>query len=183
MNDAPIISVFGSASPLPGDPDYALAEAIGRKLALANFTVQTGGYCGTMEAVSKGANEAGGHVIGITSAQIEAFRPLTANEWVVEEIKYPTLQERLLHVVCRNAGAIILPGGIGTLAELALIWNFVQTGELSARPIAAIGSLWRDTLATFVDPAYVRPQYVPLITIVDSTDDAVAAMSSAASAA
>ena len=62
----------------------------------------TGGYSGTMTAVSQGAADAGGHVIGVTCRQIEQFRPLGPNQWVKEEIKYDTLTERLLHLVRHN---------------------------------------------------------------------------------
>ena len=70
-----VISVFGSSAPQPGSADYEAARDLGRRLAEAGFTVQTGGYMGTMEGVSRGANEAGGHVIGVTCDQIEEFRP------------------------------------------------------------------------------------------------------------
>ena len=55
----------------------------------------TGGYIGTMEAVSRGAAEAGGHVIGVTCEEIEAWRPVRVNAWVKEEIRRKTLMERL----------------------------------------------------------------------------------------
>ena len=60
------ITIFGGTKPQPGDADYREAERLGSLLARAGHTVITGGYIGTMEAVSKGAAEAGGHVIGVT---------------------------------------------------------------------------------------------------------------------
>ena len=112
-----IISVFGSSAPPPGSADYEAARMVGHLLARAGFAVQTGGYSGTMAAASQGASEAGGHVIGVTSAQIERFRPTPPNQWVVEEIKCQTLHERQLHLISNCHGAIVMPGGIGTLAE------------------------------------------------------------------
>lgn len=94
-----IISVFGSSAPQPGSGAYEEARRVGELLAQAGFAVATGGYSGTMTAVSQGASEAGGHVIGVTSAQIEQFRPLGPNRWVAEEIKFETLRDRLLHLV------------------------------------------------------------------------------------
>ena len=61
-----IVSVFGSAAPLPGQPLYQVGLELGRLLGEQGFSVMTGGYCGTMEAVSRGANEAGSNVIGVT---------------------------------------------------------------------------------------------------------------------
>lgn len=168
-----VISVFGSASPVAGDADYEQARLVGRLLAEHGYAVATGGYVGTMEAVSLGASEAGGHVIGVTSAQIEAFRPISANPYVTQEIKYESLRERLTHLVINNDGMIALPGGIGTLAELSLAWNLIQVGELSPRPLVLLGGLWRETMATFINPAYVRQQHTTVIKHADTPVEAV----------
>ena len=171
-----VISVFGSSSPRPGSADYESARRVGQLLAQAGFVVQTGAYSGVMAAASQGANEAGGHVIGVTSTQIEHYRPVPANQWVIEEIKCPTLRERLLHLVDNCHGAIVMPGGIGTLSELALLWSFIQVGELSPRPVIAVGGLWQRTMAAFIDEAYVRPAHQALITTVRTADEAVKKM-------
>jgi uncharacterized protein (TIGR00730 family) len=168
-----VISVFGSSAPQPGSADYEAARDLGRRLAEAGFTVQTGGYVGVMEGVSRGANEAGGHVIGVTSARIEAFRPLKANQWVKEEIRHQTLRDRLLYLVDHCHGVIVMPGGPGTLSELALAWSFVQVGEVSPKPIIPVGGLWQRTLAAFIDPAYVRPEYAALLTLARTPAGAV----------
>lgn len=168
-----IISVFGSSAPKPGSADYESARTVGRLLAGAGFTVQTGGYSGVMAAASQGAHEAGGHVIGVTSAQIEKFRPMPANQWVKEEIKCQTLRERLLYLVDHCHGAIVMPGGIGTLSELSLAWSFVQVGEVSPVPIVAVGGLWQRTLAAFIDEAYIQPAHKELVMVARTADEAV----------
>lgn len=167
-----VISVFGSSSPLPGSADYEAARRVGRLLAEAGFAVQTGGYGGVMAGASQGAAEASGHVIGITSVRIEGFRADGANQWVKEETKYETLYERQTHLVGRCEGAIVLAGGIGTLAEFSLMWSLVQVGEISPRPIVAVGGLWQRTLAAYMDEAYIRPVHQQLITIVSTVDEA-----------
>ena len=169
----PTISVFGSAAPLPNTADYEAARTVGRLLAQAGFAVQTGGYSGVMAAASQGATEAGGHVIGVTSAQVERYRPIQANEWVVEEIKCETLRERQFHLVSRCEGAIVMAGGIGTLAEMAMMWSLVQVGELSPRPIVLVGDLWQRTLAAFNNEAYIRPAHRELLTLVRTPEEAV----------
>lgn len=168
-----VISVFGSASPVSGDSDYLQAEDVGRRLAQGGFAVATGAYVGTMEGVSKGASEAGGHVIGVASDAIEAIRPIAPNKWAAEVIRYPTLRERLLHLVTENDGAIVLPGGVGTLAELALMWNSVQVNELSPRPIVLLGDLWRTTVETFNDLRYIRPATYELVQFASTAEEAV----------
>jgi len=168
-----IISVFGSSAPIPGSADYETGRMTGRLLAQAGFVVQTGGYAGLMAAVSQGASEAGGHVIGVTSAQVEQFRPIPANQWVKEEIKHKTLRERLFYLIDHCHGAIVLPGGIGTLSELALIWSCIQVSERPPLPVVAVGGQWQRTLAAFVDDNYVRPAHRELITMARTANEAV----------
>jgi uncharacterized protein (TIGR00725 family) len=84
------ITVFGAANTLPGEPLYEDALALGQLLAKEGFNVITGGYIGTMEAVSRGAAESGAHVIGITCRDIEAWRGVKANQWVIEEQQFDT---------------------------------------------------------------------------------------------
>lgn len=158
-----IISVFGSSTPRPGDAAYEQAREIGRLLAEAGFAVATGGYSGTMMAVSQGAAEAGGHVIGVTCAQIERFRPLGPNQWVLQAIKYETLRERLMHLVTENDGIIVLPGGIGTLSEMALAWSFLQVGEIQTRPLVLLGDTWRQTILAFFEPEYIAERHMELL--------------------
>lgn len=172
-NSPKIISVFGSSAPKPGSADYEAARAVGRLLAERGFIVQTGGYSGIMAGASQGAHEAGGHVIGVTSSQIEKFRPAPANQWVKQEIKCQSLRERLLYLVDNSHGVIVMPGGIGTLSEMALAWSFVQVGELTPRPIVAVGGLWQRTLAAFIDDAYIQPVHKALVIVARTPNEAV----------
>jgi hypothetical protein len=171
-----VISVFGSSAPQPGSAAYEEARQIGRLLVEAGFAVATGGYSGTMTAVSQGASEAGGHVIGVTSAQIEQFRPMGANQWVAEEIKYESFRDRLMHLVLNNDGMITLPGGIGTLSEMALAWSFLQVGEVNPRPLALLGDMWRDGIRGFYRQDYVKRVYLDLLYFADTPEAAVAYM-------
>jgi uncharacterized protein (TIGR00730 family) len=169
-----IISVFGSSWPQPASAAYEEARQVGRLLAEAGFAVATGGYSGTMSAVSQGAAEAKGHVIGVISAQIERFRPLGPNQWVVQAIKYETLRERLLHLVTENDGIIVLPGGIGTLSEMALAWSFLQVGEIGSRPLVLLGETWRQTVQAFYQPEYIPQRHLDLLYFAATPEEAVA---------
>lgn len=170
----PVISVFGSSTPEPGGEAYEDARYTGRLLAEAGFVVATGGYGGTMAAVSQGAAEAGGHVIGVTSGHIERYRHTPANRWVAEEIRYESQRDRLLHLVMNNDGMIALPGGIGTLSEVALAWSLLQTGELGARPLVLLGPTWRETIRVYAQAEYIRPRDMDLIYLATSPETAVA---------
>lgn len=171
-----IISVFGGASPKPGTRAYAEAQRCGALLARAGWTVATGGYTGVMEAASRGAHEAGGEVVGVTCSLIEHWREgFRANAWVKEEIKFGTLRERLYHLVEFCEVALALPGGIGTLSEIAFTWSLIQTGEIKPKPLIAVGRVWAETLTTFLRESeeYVRPEHKTLLCMVESVDEAV----------
>ena len=143
------ISVFGGAQPKEGSTAYAEAQELGKLLAQRGHTVLTGGYIGTMEAVSRGANEAGGHVIGVTCEDIEAWRPSRPNRWVKEERRKKTLVERLQALVEGCEAAIALPGGVGTLVEISLMWNLMIVESIPRRPLILIGSGWQSTFDQF----------------------------------
>jgi len=145
------ITIFGGSQPKPGDPAYAEAYELGSLLAQRGHTVLTGGYIGTMEAVSRGAAEAGGHVIGVTCADIEAWRAVKPNAWVKEERRFTTLQERLNELILACDAAIALPGGPGTLTEVALTWNLMIIESMPRKPLILTGAGWRSVFDRFFD--------------------------------
>ncbi len=118
-----------------------------------------------MEAVSRGVAECGGRVVGVTCDQIEKWRPVFPNNWVQEELRYATLKERLYALIDNCDAALVLPGGIGTLAELAVMWSQLQTGAITPRPLIFIGSGWRVVIEQFLDQFddYVPEIHRPLI--------------------
>jgi uncharacterized protein (TIGR00730 family) len=143
------ISVFGGSNPQPGSETYDTAYTLGKYLGTAGLTVMTGGYMGTMEATSKGAHEAGGHVIGVTCDEIESFRPIGHNQWVHEEWRTKTLQERIEVLVNECDAAIALPGGVGTLLEVGMTWNMLIINAINPKPLILIGNGWQKTMETF----------------------------------
>jgi hypothetical protein len=143
------ISVFGGAQPQPASPEYEEARSLGVLLAQRGHTVLTGGYIGVMEAVSRGAHEAGGHVIGVTCEDIEAWRKVSKNRWVKEERRKKTLLERMQALIEGCDAALALPGGVGTLAEISLMWNLMVVESLHRRPLILVGSGWQSTFDQF----------------------------------
>ena len=135
--------MFGSSRPEPGSQAYETARRVGELLARAGFSVATGGYGGTMEAVSRGAREAGGKTIGVTAA---AFNT-PANQWVEEEIRVGMWHERLLKLVELGAGYVVLPGGTGTLVELAVVWEWINKGFLQEKPVVILGDFWEPVVS------------------------------------
>ena len=143
------ISVFGGSQPKPGSLAYEEAQALGSLLAQRGHTVLTGGYIGTMEAVSRGVAEAGGHVIGVTCGEIERWRDVAPNKWVKEEWRKQTLVERLQVLIRECDAAIALPGGPGTLAEISLMWNLMIVELMHRRPLVLVGSGWQSVFDQF----------------------------------
>jgi uncharacterized protein (TIGR00730 family) len=145
------VTVFGGSQPRKGDDAYNDAMELGTLLGGSGYQVLTGGYIGTMEAVSHGASDAGGTVIGITCDEIESWRPVNPNPWVMKELRFPTLRERLYALIENCDVALGLPGGIGTLAEIAVMWSQIQIGAIDPRPLILIGDEWGKILDCFYD--------------------------------
>ena len=152
------ITIFGGSLPRPGDPAYEEAQRLGRLLAQSGYTVITGGYIGTMEAASRGASEAGGHVIGVTCDEIEAYRPGKPNPWVKEELRVPSLRDRIYTLMVTGEAALALPGGLGTLAEISSMWNHMLIHAVAPRPLILIGASWEQTMQIFINNFY---SYIP----------------------
>jgi uncharacterized protein (TIGR00730 family) len=145
------ITVFGGSAPKPGEPAYQEAYELGKLISTAGHTVLTGGYIGTMEAVSRGASENGGHVIGVTCQQIESWRPVSPNKWVAEEMRFETLRERIFALIDNCDTAVALPGGPGTLTEIGMMWNQMQTSSVPTRPLTLVGEGWYQTFNAFYE--------------------------------
>jgi uncharacterized protein (TIGR00730 family) len=143
------ISVFGGSQPKLGSLAYEEAQTLGSLLAQRGHTVLTGGYIGTMEAVSRGVSEAGGHVIGVSCGEIERWRDVGVNKWVKEEWRKQTLVERLQVLIRECDAAIALPGGPGTLTEISLMWNLMIVESMHRRPLVLVGDGWQSVFDQF----------------------------------
>jgi len=127
-----------------------------------------------MLAAAKGAVEAGGKTIGVTCS---AFKGGTANEYISREIVTDSLDERLDTLIKLGRGYVVLPGGTGTLLELAKVWELENKGFLEAdKPIILVGGFWKplvDLIATddLNSSRYIRRADKPGQVIELITDD------------
>jgi hypothetical protein len=169
------LTIFGGSSPLPESKEYQFAYNLGYALALAGHTVLTGGYMGTMEATSKGAAEAGGHVIGVTCEEIERWRKRSHNPWVKEEWKLETLHERMIRLIDSCDTAIALPGGPGTLAEIVLMWNRIQIEAIPSVPIILVGDEWKNIFSLFYQElnGYIPPSSIETIKFANTIEEII----------
>ena len=149
----PLIAVFGSSQVVPGEGDYEDGLTCGTLLAEAGYGVATGGYAGVMEAVSRGARQAGARVLGITAPAVFPDRP-GANEFVSEELPAAHLLERIHEITRVSAAAIALPGSLGTLTELVAAWNLGYVARFSGeipKPLITVGDRWARIIAELAE--------------------------------
>src|SRR5512144_1753665 len=137
-----IVTIFGGSKCCESDLEYAQALRVGGLLADAGFTICTGGYAGVMEAASRGAHERGGRVIGITMNQFK-HEP---NRYLTRKVASEHFYERLQRLITQSVGYVALRGGMGTVTEISLVWNKLQTRVLDPRPIVLVGDCWRDVV-------------------------------------
>ena len=121
------VSVIGGS--VIDDDEAETATALGRLLGQRGHTVVCGGLGGVMEAVCRGASEAGGHAIGI----LPSDRPADANEYVDEAIATGLGHARNALVVMNGDAVIAVDGGGGTLSELGY-------ASVYDRPTAGLGT-------------------------------------------
>ena len=168
-----LISVFGSRHAREGDRDYTEALQLGRLLAQAGYAVMTGGYAGTMEAVSRGAKDAGGRTRGIT---MSIFDPAEANRWVDHEEKVLNFFIRLEKLIYDADGYIVLRGGIGTLTEIGLTWSLIQTKQIAPKPFVFVGEAWARMFDAFRAQLIITGPDYDLVTLAATPEQAVAAI-------
>jgi uncharacterized protein (TIGR00730 family) len=173
MADGGIVTVFGSSRAAPGDVLYQDARRLGRLLAEGGYAVCTGGYAGVMEAVSLGATEVGGTAIGVTVASWSArVRP---NPWLTREVTTAHLFDRLARLIASDV-YVALPGGPGTLGEVAIAWNLFQTQSIPVRPLILVGPEWRRGLARLAEDFRITPSDLALLQTVESIDEVLPAI-------
>jgi uncharacterized protein (TIGR00730 family) len=178
------VTVFGSSLPNEGTPAYREALELGRALGESGFALCNGGYGGLMEASARGAREAGGHTIGVTCS----LWARSANQWIQDEVRTTSFSERIMTLIARADAYVVLPGGTGTLAELAMAWELMNKSALSAtvrgkKPLLLLGSYWQPVITCLDQEALLvspppdgRLAAIDLITMVAGVKEAAEAL-------
>ncbi len=171
----PAVSVFGSARTPRDHPEYARCEALGGALARAGFAVITGGGPGIMEAVNKGALDAGGTSVGLG---IELPFEQRLNDYVDIGIEFRYFFARKTMFVKYAQAFVIAPGGFGTLDELFEALTLVQTRKVTRFPVVLLGTdYWRGLFGwirdTVLPGGKVDPDDLSLLAMTDSAEEAV----------
>ena len=170
------VAIFGSARTNPESGLYKAVEKLGKNIASNGWVVVTGGGPGTMEASNKGAISAcnGQELCSIAQA---IYLPFEAgvNQYVQEYEQHETFYSRLKTFADCDA-FIVTPGGIGTLLEMALIYQLVQVDHMEKKPIICVGRMWR-TLKNWIeeemlDNGFMTMDEMKLIHYVDRFSEA-----------
>ena len=171
----PAVSVFGSARTLRTDPRYKAARRAGELLAANDVAVITGGGPGIMEAANRGAAVAGGTSVGLG---IELPHEQELNPWVTIGMTFRYFFVRKTMFVKYSSGAIVFPGGFGTLDELFELLTLVQTHKVKRVPVALVGTdYWQGLFdwvtGTVLDEGNISPLDPELMQITDDVEEAV----------
>lgn len=178
VNIKPSISIFGSARTKPETPYYALAEEIGYKLSNAGFSIVTGGGPGAMEAANRGAYQGNSFSVGLN---IELHNQEIENNFQDISLRFRHFFTRKVMFVKYAAGYVVLPGGFGTLDELAEILALIQTGKTRRIPVILVQEpYWRDLLRWFknqlVEQGTIDEVDLKLFQLANTADEVVHAI-------
>lgn len=163
-----IVTIFGGSRCTEDSNEYQQAMEIGSRLAEAGFTICTGGYLGVMEAASRGAREKGGRVFGIVMNQFKS----EPNRYLTDKVASEHFYERLQNLITRSVGFIAIRGGMGTVTEISLVWNKLQTGVLEPRPLVLLGESWKNVVRCWKENLAVSDKDIELLDFADTAEQA-----------
>ena len=171
----PSVSMFGSARFKQEHPFYKLAEEIAQKLSDAGFSIVSGGGPGLMEAFNKGAARGTSESIGLN---ISLPHEQGSNPYQSLSLYFRHFFSRKVMFVKYASAYVVLPGGFGTLDELAEILTLTQTGMSKSIPIILVGSgFWAGLVDWFqgalVEAGTISPEDIDLFSVVDSSEEVV----------
>jgi len=166
----PAISIFGSAREKPGSFYYEKAYEISKKLSNKGFAIITGGGPGIMEAANKGAKIS----IGLN---IELPHEQSTNPYVKIPLRFRYFFTRKVTFLKYSVGAVMMPGGYGTLDELSEVLVLIQTNKMSKIPVVFFGREFYKPLLDFFDVMlkqnYIDEKDLDLFIVTDEVDEAV----------
>lgn len=174
----PSVTIFGSARTAESDPNYQLAEEIARLMSDSGFSVVSGGGPGIMEAANKGAYAGKSPSVGLN---IQLPHEQSSNQYQDIELYFRHFFSRKVMFVKYASAYVVLPGGFGTLDELAEILTLIQTGKSRKIPIILVQKdFWKGLLDWFekslVKTGTINAEDMNLFQVCDTPQEVVAAI-------
>lgn len=135
------VTIFGSARIQPGSAEYEQAKTLARRLADLGCGIASGGGPGLMQAANEGAASAGN---GLPSLGVRVDLPFEqqVNPYVDRNFDHKTFFTRLHQFALMSDAFIVVPGGIGTVLELFMVWQLLQVEHIRRVPLVLVGDMW-----------------------------------------
>ena len=165
-----IVTIFGGSRCGENSSEYQQAKQLGGLLAEAGFTICTGGYLGVMEAASRGAREKGGRVLGIVMNQFKS----EPNRYLTDKVATNHFYGRLQSLIERSVGFVAVRGGMGTVTEISLVWNKLQTGVIEKRPLVLLGECWKPVVESWRENLVVSEKDISFLDFAENAAVAAA---------
>ncbi|ARU23885.1 hypothetical protein RSSE_c3507 [Ralstonia solanacearum] len=174
----PAVSIYGSARLREDSPYYQRTIDIARLFSDAGFAVISGGGPGIMEAANKGAHGGKSASVGLN---IELPHEQQGNPYQDISMRFRHFFTRKVTFVKNSDAFIVMPGGFGTLDELAEVLTLVQTGKSRSVPVVMFGShFWKGLLDwfrfTLLPMGLIAEHDLDIMRIVDEPKDALDAV-------
>jgi uncharacterized protein (TIGR00730 family) len=172
------VAIFGSARAQPGTFVYDEVRRVAAAFAAMGCDIVTGGGPGLMQAANEGAKEAGApRSVGI---RVELPFEQDVNPFVEQAFDHETFFTRLQHFVIASDAFVVVPGGIGTVLEMLMIWQLLQVRHVDNVPLILVGKMWKGLVdwaqTAMLDPrlALANPDDLQIPKCVETADEAIA---------
>ena len=172
------VAIFGSARAQPGTFVYDEVKRVASAFAALGCDIVTGGGPGLMQAANEGAKAAGAP--GSVGIRVELPFEQDVNPFVMQAFEHETFFTRLHHFVIASEAFVVVPGGIGTVLEMLMIWQLLQVQHVDKVPLILVGKMWRGLVewarTSMLDSrlALASPKDFDIPTCVDTADEAIA---------
>jgi uncharacterized protein (TIGR00730 family) len=137
----------------------------------------TGGGPGLMEAANEGAARSRGTKKTKSFGLTIAIPYEKANPYLDSVTAHRTFFSRLHHFVRMSQAFVLFPGGIGSALELMMVWQLLQVGFMTERPVILMGDMWRGLVdwmrRDMVPRRLVNAEDLDLVRLSPSIDEAV----------
>ena len=172
------VAIFGSARAQPGTFVYEEVKRTAAAFAEMGCDIVTGGGPGLMQAANEGAK--GAVTTGSLGIRVELPFEQHANPFVDQSFTHETFFTRLHHFVLASDAFVVVPGGIGTVLEMLVIWQLLQVRHLKDVPLILVGKMWKGLVdwaeASMLDPrlALASADDLRIPRCVETADEAIA---------
>jgi uncharacterized protein (TIGR00730 family) len=172
------VAIFGSARAKPGTFVYEEVKRVSAAFASMGCDIVTGGGPGLMQAANEGAASVGAS--GSVGIRIELPFEQDVNPFVAQAFEHETFFTRLHHFVIASDAFVVVPGGIGTVLEMLMIWQLLQVRHVDKVPLILVGKMWKGLVewarVALLDPrlALANPEDLEIPQCLETADEAIA---------